>query len=310
MSPEDTNDVRSIAASGSESPLRGGAASEARDATLVARAVTGDRAAIEALLRRHQDWVFTIALRMLGDRALAEDCTQEALLRVVTRLGQFEQRASFRTWAYRIVTNAVLDEARARGRARRDLKAFATDLEAFPDGTLDGRLGPDGALLHEETRMRCMTGMLLCLDEDQRIAYLLVDMLDVSSADAAEILGISHAAARKRVERARRDLASFVFDHCGLVRPENPCRCENKTRGLIDRGLVDPERLVFARRGWERAEVERPQLVATIDVAARRLRELMRDQPVGESIDVSGHLRDWLSTTGLRARDRVSIEES
>lgn len=284
---------RSLAAP--DGPPRGGLGDE-RDEELARRAAGGDAEALESLLRAHQDWVYTVALRMLGDRATAADCAQDALVRVVTRIAQFEGRSSFRTWAYRIVFHTILDETRARKRAGRDFEAFRRELDSLPSR---GWTAPDAALLHEETRMRCMTGMLLCLDAEQRMAYLLSDMLDVPAPLAAEVLGISHAALRKRVERARRDLGRFVLDQCGLVRPENPCRCANKTRALLERGLVDPERLVFARRGWQQADSARPRLVDGLDAAATALRALMQDQPIAEGPDIATKLQSILASAGL-----------
>lgn len=88
--------------------------SAAHDETLVARANTGDRPALEELIGRHQAWVYNIALRMLWEPADAEDATQEVLLKVITRLSTFQGRSRFRTWLYRIACNHVLGMKRGR----------------------------------------------------------------------------------------------------------------------------------------------------------------------------------------------------
>jgi len=80
----------------------------------VARAKGGDREALEALVRRHQAWIYNIALRMLYHPQDAEDATQEILIKALTRLSSFEGRSSFRTWLYRIVVNHVLNMKRGR----------------------------------------------------------------------------------------------------------------------------------------------------------------------------------------------------
>src|SRR5579862_7585901 len=88
------------------------------DQKLVLRARSGDRKALEELVRRHQAWIYNIAVRMLYHPQDAEDATQEILIKVLTRLSSFEGRSSFRTWLYRIVVNHVLNhEARAGGGA-------------------------------------------------------------------------------------------------------------------------------------------------------------------------------------------------
>jgi RNA polymerase sigma factor (sigma-70 family) len=81
---------------------------------LVARACSGDREALEELVRWHQGWIYNIALRMLYHPQDAEDATQEILIKVVTQLASFEGRSSFRTWLYRIVVNHVLNMRRGR----------------------------------------------------------------------------------------------------------------------------------------------------------------------------------------------------
>ena len=89
------------------------------DHILVLRARSGDRAALEDLVQRHQGWIYNIAVRMLYHPQDAEDATQEILIKVLTRLSSFEGRSSFRTWLYRIVVNHVLNMKRGRRGALR-----------------------------------------------------------------------------------------------------------------------------------------------------------------------------------------------
>jgi RNA polymerase sigma factor (sigma-70 family) len=98
----------------STNPLAETAPSDPEDCGLVARAQGGDRDALEGLVRRHQGWVYNIALRMLYHPQDAEDATQEILIKALTRLSSFEGRSSFRTWLYRIVVNHVLNMKRGR----------------------------------------------------------------------------------------------------------------------------------------------------------------------------------------------------
>src|SRR5437764_1313379 len=86
------------------------------DAALVAAAQAGDRAALESLLRRHHDRLYAVCRRLTGDDADAADACQEALIAIVRGLSRFDARAAFSTWAYRVATNAALDELRRRRR--------------------------------------------------------------------------------------------------------------------------------------------------------------------------------------------------
>lgn len=97
----------------------------------------------------------------------------------------------------------------------------------------------------EEAKLSCMSGMLLCLDRGQRLIYILGEVFRIDHRLASEILEISPDNFRQRLARARRDLYNFMNDKCGLVNKNNPCRCSKKTKGLVQIGIVDPERLQF-----------------------------------------------------------------
>src|SRR5213594_3590770 len=231
-------------------PLADQAHTDLEDQAHVARARGGDREALEALVRRHQPWIYNIAVRMLYHPQDAEDATQEILIKALTGLASFEGRSSFRTWLYRIVVNHVLNTK--RGRLEPEAMTFSCyghGLDNTPDlDPPDSTSVPvDVRLLVDEARITCTAGMLLCLDRGQRLIYNLGEIFDVSDTVAAELLEISRENFRQRLARARRDLHNFMNDKCGLVDPANPCRCEKKTRGFIQAGYVDPANLLFAR---------------------------------------------------------------
>src|SRR6266850_2739542 len=232
----------------STDPLAEPAPSDPEDCALVARANGGDRNALEGLVRRHQAWIHNIAVRMLYHPHDAEDATQEILIKALTRLSSFEGRSSFRTWLYRIVVNHVLNMKRGRLEPEAlTFSCYAHGLDNTPD--LDppdeASVPVDVRLVVDEARISCTAGMLLCLDRAQRLVYILGDILEVSDAVGAELLEISRDNFRQRLTRARRDLHNFMNDKCGLVDPANPCRCEKKTRGFIQAGYVDPNKLLF-----------------------------------------------------------------
>ena len=90
-------------------PFEESADSDVTDTSLVERAKGGDKAALDELIRRHQAWIYNIALRMVWEPRDAEDVTQEVLIKVITRLSHFEGKSKFRTWLYRIVINHVIN---------------------------------------------------------------------------------------------------------------------------------------------------------------------------------------------------------
>src|SRR5881409_2061338 len=95
-------------------PLAERPTTDSEDCALVLRAKSGDRAALETLVGRHQAWIYNIAVRMLYHPQDAEDATQEILVKALTALSSYEGRSSFRTWLYRIVVNHVLNIKRGR----------------------------------------------------------------------------------------------------------------------------------------------------------------------------------------------------
>src|SRR5437016_10883236 len=99
------------------SPLGDRPATDETDLSLIRRAKEGERAPLEELVRRHQPWIYNIAVRMLAHPQDAEDATQEILIKALTRLSSFEGRSTFRTWLYRIVVNHVLNMKREIGTA-------------------------------------------------------------------------------------------------------------------------------------------------------------------------------------------------
>src|SRR3989338_4957663 len=101
-------------AMGSTVPPAAAAADE--DRGLVDRAQAGDAGAFETLVRRYQGWVFTLALRMLGDRAEAEDLAQEIFLKAYRGLKGFKGASRFSTWLYSITSHHCLNHLKARRR--------------------------------------------------------------------------------------------------------------------------------------------------------------------------------------------------
>lgn len=92
-------------------------------------ALAGNRAAVERLVRSLQNDIYGLALRMLCHREDAEDATQEILVRIVTRLSQFDFRSKLKTWAYRVAVNYILDVKKsAVERLRLSFEGFAEDL--------------------------------------------------------------------------------------------------------------------------------------------------------------------------------------
>jgi RNA polymerase sigma factor (sigma-70 family) len=197
------------------------------------------------LVRRLQGPFHDLARRLLLDPGDAEDAVQEALLRVVGHLAQFDGRARFSTWAWRVALNACLDAREKRYRAPVLAAAdFAADLAAGLDPEAPER--PEDAALLGEVKIGCGIAMLSTLDGDHRAAYVLGDVLELDGVEAAAVLGIEPAAYRKRLSRARARVAAALQRWCGIAREENPCRCHRRLARARELGRV-PREPVAAR---------------------------------------------------------------
>ncbi|MEM6925538.1 MAG: RNA polymerase sigma factor [Myxococcota bacterium] len=204
-------------------------------------AVAGDRAALGELCRRLQPAVFRLCLRMIGDPHDAEEATQDVLLQVVRKLGDFEGRSALTTWVHAIAVRHLLALRRRRDERGAFGRWWLAATLAVGPWLDDGQRGPDHDVLVREVKLACTQGMLMTLSREERLAIVLVDLLDLKGPEAATIAGITPVVLRKRLSRARRRLGGFLRAHCGLANPSAACRCARQVRAKRWRAHLRPE---------------------------------------------------------------------
>ncbi|WP_346914184.1 RNA polymerase sigma factor [uncultured Roseibium sp.] len=211
------------------------------DPMQVEAARSGDRAALETVVRAAERPVYNLALRMLAHPADAEDATQEILIKIVTHLGALRDIEAAGGWAMRIACRHLV-EMRRTGRIeamRLSFKGFAADLEQGLSDIADGALeDAETVLAVEEVKVGCTLAMIICLNRDLRIAYLLGDVFELTDTEAASVLEISPAAYRQRLRRARAAVTAFVLASCGNVSTEAACRCEKRVAAAEASGRI------------------------------------------------------------------------
>ncbi|MDX2380518.1 MAG: RNA polymerase sigma factor [Acidimicrobiia bacterium] len=176
---------------------------EIDDATLVEAAQQGDRAALDQLLRRHYDRIHAVCARIAGTSRDADDACQEALIKITRGLPRFDGNAAFGTWAYRIATNAALDELRRR--KRRPLLTLVDDDEAGPQKEL---VDPSADRVVDAVADRLVLHDAFDeLSEDFRVAVTMRDVLDLDYAEIAEVLDVPVGTVKSRIARGRAMLA-------------------------------------------------------------------------------------------------------
>ena len=169
---------------------------------IAADAAGGDPLAAAALVRATQSDVWRLCAA-LGDRASADDLTQETYLRAFGSLHRFENRSSLRTWLLSIARRVCADAVRSRRRRRITLVRDDADLEA---------LAAVGAQPDHAAEGAVVTDLLARLDADRREAFVLTQLLGLPYAEAAEVVGCPVGTIRSRVARARADLIEFLED--------------------------------------------------------------------------------------------------
>lgn len=231
-------------------------------ATLLAFAKGGDRDAFQRVAEPYRRELQLHCYRMLGSFYDAQDLVQETFLRAWRGLERFEGRASFRSWLYRIATNACLNALASRASARRVLPetlgpptdqmpqdTAATEipwLEPYPDGALEGIAdaapGPDARYEMREAVQLAFVAAIQHLPPRQRAVLLLHDVLGWSATEAARLLDASVASVNSALQRARATLEKRLPAGWPSASPAP----NDRQRALLERYLC----------AWESADVD------------------------------------------------------
>ena len=166
------------------------------DLAVLRKAQRGDERAFALIVRAYETPVFNYVLRLIGDRALAEDLTQEVFLRVFQGLPNFSLRSKFTTWMFQVTKNRVLDEMRAT--ERRPRATVALD-DIPPLEVLDM---PFERLEAIDAVWRAVEN----LNVDLKMALLLRDVVGMSYNEIADSLEITLATVKWRIYKAREDV--------------------------------------------------------------------------------------------------------
>jgi RNA polymerase sigma-70 factor, ECF subfamily len=170
------------------------------DAELLQRYLEGDAEAFNDLMRRHEDRVFSICLRMLRDREAALDATQDTFITVFRKAGTFAGRSAFSTWLYRVAVNTCYDQVR---RTRRHV--------AEPLGEGKDPVDPSAADEFASAELRPeIEAALQALPVEFRAAVVLVDVEGLGLQVVADALSVPVGTVKSRVFRGRRLLAEAL----------------------------------------------------------------------------------------------------
>jgi RNA polymerase sigma-70 factor (ECF subfamily) len=186
----------------------------ANERQLVRRLRARDEAAFRELVTEHRDRVYNLTLRMLGNRAEAEDVSQEIFITVFKTIDSFREEAKFSTWLYRVAVNHCKNKIKYLARRHeRDRDELDETNEGRATAAVDPPLPrPDRAL--EGVQLdKILQAAIATLDEDHRVVVVLRDVEDLSIEEICEITGLPDGTVKSRLHRARLALRKKISRH-------------------------------------------------------------------------------------------------
>ena len=197
---------------------------------LVSRARAGDTAAFEQLMLDNQDRVYTLCLRMTGDREDALDLAQETFLNAWRGLSSFQGNSSFSTWVYRLASNACIDFLRKRKRRQQGESPHSLDDEEAPlPEPADPRGSPEEELERRELRRAVERG-LQALPDHHRQVLVMRELSGMSYQEIGAVLDLDLGTVKSRIARARLALKKFLVQE-GNLSLETPSKQTKSRRG-------------------------------------------------------------------------------
>jgi RNA polymerase sigma-70 factor (ECF subfamily) len=185
------------------------------DEALVRRAQDGDERAFGELVTRYEAKVYNLAMKMVRNPEDAEDVLQDTFLRAYRAIKLFRGHSTFSTWVYRITANSAL--MRLRKKQLPTVSIEDADEREAPVNIADWTPGPVDQLLSQETR-QVMNEAIEALPPEFRQVFVLRDIEELSNTETAEILGLSVAAVKSRLHRARLKVRDRLAGYFGEPR--------------------------------------------------------------------------------------------
>ena len=195
------------------------------------KAKQGDQSAFERLVMDNQNKVYSLALRLTGDREEAADLAQEAFVRAWQGLASFQGESSFSTWVYRLTTNVCIDYLRKK--KRREAVEAAVSLDnghGAWTGPADWERDPQLRLERSE-RVRALERGLARLPHWQRQVLVLRELSGLSYREIGEKLDIDLGTVKSRIARARLNLRNILLEDGNFFEAEPSKPVKRKDRG-------------------------------------------------------------------------------
>ena len=201
------------------------------DRELVDKARQGDQSAFEQLVTGNQNKVYSLALRLTGDRDTAADLAQEAFVKAWQGLASFQGESSFATWVYRLATNVCIDYLRKQ--KRREAVEPSVSLDDAESGwaePADWEQDPQLQLERSE-RGQALSRALARLPDWQRRILILRELSGLSYQEISQALDIDLGTVKSRIARSRNSLRKILLEDGNFFDGAASKQAKDKTRG-------------------------------------------------------------------------------
>lgn len=196
------------------------------DELLLRRAQSGDPEAFERLMEPLEQLVWRVCWHYTGNREAAEDCGQEAMIRIWRNLANYRGECALESWVYRIAANCCMDWLRKK---KRDRSVSMEPMVEQGFDPADEAPGTEEQVVAKDERQRLREAIAL-LPEDQREALILTQLEKVPYEEAARALGVSEGTVKSRVNRAKARLKEILSAERELSPPGNVKKDERRPR--------------------------------------------------------------------------------
>lgn len=223
---------------------------------LVKEAIDGDVDSLETLVLEIKDLIFNLSVKMLFSREDAEDATQDILIKVIQNLKQFKGQSKFTTWVFSIARNHLLSARKKRAENQEvSFEIMSNDLNVdLTSYKNNDTVNSDFQIA--DLKIGCTQAMLLCLDREKRMIFILSRMFNINSIEGAKILDITAQTYRKRLSRINDKMKNFVTQNCGLVNENAKCRCKNRLLYAASMNRINPNKPYFVDDIVDKKEVK------------------------------------------------------
>ncbi len=179
----------------------------------------------EEITKEYRALVSAISNRMIQNPEIAKDAAQEAWMEILKSLSTFKGDSKISTWIYTIASRVILRQAKNE-------KVYSTQYlsEYFRDGERESPFEKevDKRRWVKEMCDKCLTGILHCLSNQDRLLYVLYDIAGLPYRDISMIMDEQESTVRKKVSRSRKKLLNFLNEECVLFKPDGNCSCRMK----------------------------------------------------------------------------------